>query len=287
MANQIVIPSSGVSATRQASPQPVAFPYASGSPSEGPLSAIIEMTIPAGQLSATTQVNVSQFGMSMVQSLLVDNQGNAVEINVKAGTTGAAFGIQSAGTQIIPVFQMGNYLTIMVGLAAVRATATVIAFQIFNSFVPPASWVANLSVSGNVNIAQVSGNVNVVVQNASLLGLSLEAEPFGGASGFVTNALTNTVVRVKAASGAATFKGFAGSNGSTISWMQLFDAATPNAVTLGTTSPNYVFPVIGLTCPTLPPEGLIFQNGLQAAFTLGPTNATAPTAVFAGTLFYA
>jgi hypothetical protein len=287
MANQVVIPSSGAAAARHTSPQPVAFPYASGTPPEGPLSALVATTIPAGQLSATSQFNVSQFGMSMVQSLLVDNEANDVAISVHAGTTGAAFGIQPAATQIIPVFQTGTNLTIMITLAQVQAIAVVVAFQIFNSFVPPASWVANLSVSGNVNIVEVAGNVNVVVQNASLLGISLEAEPFGGASGFVTSALTNSVVKVKNAAGNATFKGFVGTNGSTISWLQLFDAATPTAVTLGTTPPNYTFPVIGLTSPIVPPEGLAFLNGLQGAFTLGPTNATPPSAAFAGTLFYA
>lgn len=238
-------------------------------------------------MSATGQYSLTQFGMSMVQSLLIDNEANSVSVNIKAGSTGATFGIQPGGTQTIPVFQTGTYLTVRASLNAVSALPVILVLQIFNSWVPPASWVANLSVSGNVNIAQVTGNVNVVVQNATLLGLSLEAEPFGGASGLVVTALTNTVVQVKAAPGAATFKGFAGSNGSTISWMQLFDANTPGSVTLGTTPPAYTFPVIGLTSPQLPPEGLIFRNGIMAAFTLGPTNAIAPTAAFAGTLFYA
>jgi hypothetical protein len=312
MANQYAVPSLGQGAAL--SPQPTAFPFKTGTPPEGPKSALISMVIPPGVLSFQLGVEVAQFGMSMVQSLLVDNEGNNVAITVKAGTIGTNFGIQPGGTQIIPVFQTGTNLLINVSLPAVQATATVIAFQIFNAFVPPASWVSNLSVAGNVNIAQITGTVNVAVQGTTPVsitggvvdiatgnvtvtslqgGVSLNSSAAGGAKYVMFNPLTNVVQSVKASS-AGTFKGMYVPSPAAAQFIQVFDALTAAAVTLGVTVPNLIFtlPVdaAGAQEPVnldLPPEGLAFLLGIQIACTLTATGAGAVAAPPIVIVYYA
>jgi hypothetical protein len=105
----------------------------------------------------------------------------------------------------------------------------------------------------------------------------------GGASHYTadggTNALlTNSVVSIKS-SAAGTFKGFDCYNGSSaITYLLFFDVATSPGVTLGTTKPNFTYPVPagGWFDPNLPPEGLAFTNGLQVAAVTSVTGSTAP-----------
>jgi hypothetical protein len=300
MANQLAVPSLNQGAAL--SPQPVAFPFASGNPPEGPLSALVVLSIPAGQLTGQLTTNISQYGMSMVQSLLVDNEANSVALTVRAGTIGTNFGIQPFGTQIIPVYQTGVNLITTVTLGTVQTAATVIAFQIFNSSVPPASWVSNLSVSGDVNIASITGTVDVAVQGTTPVsitggsimiaggvvdvsgstiklsgGVNLVAGMAGGASYMLFNPLTNTVVSL-ISNRLATFKGLYALAAAAAQFIQVFDAATPGAVTLGTTSPNLILTIPVVANPVIipfpiPPEGLAFTNGIQLACTLTATGA--------------
>ena len=190
MANQISLPVIGNSGNGAASPQPVKNPVARGNPPEGPQSALIFLVIPVGSTSGSITVDVSQFGMSMVQSLLVDNEANGVGISVNAGTIGVTYGIQPAGTQIIPVFQTGTSLNIVVNVNGPFTIPVSLAFQIFNFEVAPASWVANLSVNGNVNIANVGGSVNVQVANSNLIGVGLAAEITGGAKSMLLTTIS-------------------------------------------------------------------------------------------------
>lgn len=282
------MPSTGAGATFQpAFPQPITFPYATGSPKEGPQSFLAFVNIAAGSLTGNLSLDISQFGMSMCQSILVDNEANGVGIAIKS-RNGVNFGIQAFGTQIIPIFQQGTQLSLAVTLASVQAGNTQIAFQIFNYWVPPASWVSNLAVSGNVNVASVSGSVIVNVSNANLLGMNIGAAKTGGCTPFFTATLTNTVVQVKAASGQATFKGFMGMSAA-VGWLQIFDAPNPAAVTLGTTAPTASFPVQPISTPQtadLPPEGMAVAAGLMAAWTTTANGAAAPASAFQGTLFY-
>src|SRR5271163_507156 len=218
MANQIVVPSTGAGAA--ASPQPVAFPYNTGSPAEGPKSALTFLTIAAGELSGQMSVNLSQIGMSMVQSVMVDNEANNVAIAVQAqNPSGVNFGIQPEGCQIIPIFTAGAILYLTITLASAQATDTSLAFQIFNSWVPPAQWVANLAIAGNVS-ATVSGVVDVSGSTVDIAGGSINitsgsvavtggtvtisnnsfaiaAMSSGGAKGVLRASLSNSAVSVK------------------------------------------------------------------------------------------
>jgi hypothetical protein len=289
MVNQIVIPAPGAGGTFQPQfTQPAATPFAKGDPPEGPVSFLSAVTIPAGETRATLTIDVSMVGMSMVQSLLVDNEANAIPVSIKCGT-GVNFGIQPLGTQIIPVFLRGTTLAVTMTITDAQAEAVVVALQVFNSFVPPASWVSNLAVAGDVTVAAVSGDVNVTVSGAQLLGVGILAQTEGGASGMLLTALSNTVTSIKS-TGAGTFKGFCVSSQAT-GYLQMFDASSPGVVTLGTTTPTWSFPV-GPAGPTpcelaLPPEGLAFAAGLQAAWTTTLTGSTAPAQPVDGTIFYA
>jgi hypothetical protein len=286
MVNQIAIPSTGAGAS--VSPQPVTNPYATGQPKEGPLSAIMFLTIAAGQTTGILRTNISQYGMSMVQSLLVDNEANGIGATIKAGSIGLNFGIPPNASQLIPVFQTGVLLEIDVALESAPLAAVSLAFQIFNTFIPPASWFSTMSVNGNMTIESVSGNVAVEVQNAELIGVGIAAEVTGGANGKIFGALTNSVQTVKSTAGQGTFKGFSGLSTSA-GWIQLFDAPTSGAVVLGTTVPTWAFPLPAATPVNaiLPPEGLAFVTGLQIAWTTTYNGALAPANPFQGTVFYA
>jgi hypothetical protein len=110
------------------------------------------------------------------------------------------------------VFQTGTLLQIQVQLANPAPSPLTLAFQIFNVAVPQGSWFSSLAVNGNVDINDVSGSVNVIVNNADLIGVGLAAEITGGATGTFL-AITNTVTQVKLGPGKGTFKGFNGTNG--------------------------------------------------------------------------
>src|SRR4029453_8260175 len=133
MPNQIVIPAPGAGATFQPQfTQPAAAPFAKGDPPEGPVSFISAITIPAGETRATLTIDVSSVGMSMVQSLLVDNEANGIPVSIRCGT-GVNFGIQPLGTQIIPVFLRGTALAVTMTITDPQAAAVVVALQVFNS----------------------------------------------------------------------------------------------------------------------------------------------------------
>jgi len=280
------IPSTGAGAAY--SPQPITLPFATGYPKEGPLSALVFLTIPTGQLSGSLNVNISQFGMSMVQSLLVDNEANIVPITINVGQSNAsvAFGIQPNGTQIIPVFQTGVNLTINVTVGPGAVAPVALAFQIFNTYVPPSSWVSNLSVNGDVDIMNVSGGVNVQVTNATSLGVGIVAEPVGGAnSAFI--GVNSAIKTLKANPG--TFKGLCCS-ALVVGWLQMFDVSNATNITLGTTPPTFTFPftIVNVVSPlNLPPEGLKFVNGLYMSFTTTPNGSTDTGSYLVGTAYYA
>lgn len=65
-------------------------------------------------------------------------------------------------------------------------------------------------------------------------------------------------------------------NQAVIIFVQLFDAATAGAVTLGTTVPTMEFtvPVSAGFAPAFPAAGMRFRNGLQAASTTTEGGAT-------------
>jgi len=242
--------------------------------------------------------------MSMVQSVMIDNEANNVAITVQGqNPPGVKFGIQPEGSQIIPIFAAGTTLSLSITLASVQLVDTQLAFQIFNTWVPPAQWVANLAIAGNVN-AQVSGIVNVsgsVVSlssgvvtisagtvaisggtvNISNSAFAIAAMATGGANAALHAGLTNTVLSIKNnAAGclkALDLDNALGAIGS-VSFVQVFDAATPGAVTLGSTIPKLSYPIAGGAgrAPSFPPEGWQFSTGCQIAATSTAAGAGAP-----------
>ena len=291
MVNQLAIPATNV-APSGFSPQPIPNPYATGAPPEGPLSALLFLEIPAGQLSGLVSVNISQFGMSMIQSMLVDNEANAVGITVNAGSNALNFGIQPSGSQIVPIFQTGVNLTINVTLTTAALDPETgnpvpvgLAFQIFNTYVPPASWVANLTVNGAVDIVNVTGGVNVTVSNVASIGVGIIAEPTGGARGYF-DGINSVIKTMKAAPG--TFKGFS-AQCSAAGWLQCFDVSNLGQITLGVTTPTFSFPCNANVpvSPELPPEGLAFAQGMFLAYTTTSNGSTDTGAYLVGTFMNA
>jgi hypothetical protein len=102
-------------------------------------STLASLTIPAGAKNGSLSVDVSQFGMSGVQSLLVDNENNDAAITVTTGQVGVPFGIQAGGMRVIPVFQKGTLLNIRMTLVNVSAIPVSLAFRIFNTIISPAA----------------------------------------------------------------------------------------------------------------------------------------------------
>lgn len=291
MANQFSVPSTGAGASF--SPQPVTNPYATGTPSEGPRSTLLFLVLPTGVLTGSLNTNLSQFGMSMVQSLLVDNEANNTSISVTCGNPAQAitFAIPPGASQIIPVFQTGQLLTINV-VAAAAATdvngnpiPVSLAFQIFNTFIPPASWFANLSVNGTVDISEVTGGVNVNVSNAGTIGVAVTAEPTGGARGYF-DGINSVIKTMKAAPG--TFKGFS-AQCSAAGWLQCFDVSNLGQITLGVTAPTFSFPCNANVpvSPELPPEGLAFAHGMFLAYTTTANGSTDTGTYLVGTFMNA
>ena len=259
------------------------FPFKTGDPPEGPKSALVSLTIPAGQTSATLATNLAQYGLSMVQSVLADNVFSPTGITVQSRSPdGVQYKIQSGGTTIFPVFTAANTLYLQVTLDAAQASPVTIPFQIFNSWVPPASFFSTLNVAGNVNI--VSGTVSVSGSTVTISGLtavSIMAAATGGATPKFIQSLSNTPTSVKN-SAAGSLKGLSidNSGASAPVYIQIFDIALPSSVTLGTTPPklSYVCPSTGLANNnvSLPPEGVAFANGIQVAATTTPNGSTAP-----------
>lgn len=71
----------------------------------------------------------------------------------------------------------------------------------------------------------------------------------------------------------------------TDAFLQLFDAAAASSVTLGTTTPDLVIPLvagdgtlIGAAAIDIGPGGLLFTKGVQYAVTTTAVNATSPSA---------
>jgi hypothetical protein len=91
-------------------------------------------------------------------------------------------------------------------------------------------------------------------------------------------------------SAAGTFKGFDAYNAAAaITYLLLFDVAESGEVALGTTKPNFTYPIGAgeWFAPRLPPEGLAFVNGLQlAAVTTGPAGTAAPATGLLANIYY-
>jgi len=234
----------------------------------------------------------------MVQSMLVSNVLSNVSMTVIAGDpmTAVPFGIPATGTQTIPVFQKGTLLRIQVDLASLALAPdgitqidTVVVCQIFNTFQPPNSWVSQLSVAGDVNIATINGTIDVMVRNGNLLGVSLSGQPFGGCKVKQVSTMVNAVQQISTNANGCTFKGLDGLNlgASPLPYVQIFDAPTPGAVVLGTTLPLAAYLFIAGAAYQVPPEGVAIQYGLMAAFTLTARGAGAAATGWTGNFYYA
>jgi len=161
MANQVVMPSTGTGTAN--SPQPVSQPQNSNPP-EGARYALTSLLIPAGTVALTLPVNVAQFGMSQVASILADNQANAISIQVQAGNQSTAFGVSANSSQMMPVYSTGTNCNIIVTLPTAQDTDTLIGFQLFNTQQPPGVWQAQTNAvitnpvlnSRGINTGQVA-----------------------------------------------------------------------------------------------------------------------------------
>jgi hypothetical protein len=116
------------------------------------------------------------------------------------------------------------------------------------------------------------------VSISGVLETSIQAAVIGGAKSKVLAALSNAVTSVKGTAG--TFKGlfFDNTGAAAINFVQVFDAATPGAVTLGVTVPVFIAAASagGFSNASLPPEGIALSNGLQIAATTTALGAGAP-----------
>lgn len=289
-----VVPSTGTGTGF--SPVPTNQPFAAGPPREGPKSALVSVTIPAGVLSQSVGVPLSQIGFSQVQSALVDNQ--AGNVGVKAnigGQNNVTFSVAPNTAQMMPVYSASGTLYITLTLPSIQPTNQIINIQLFNTEELPYAYQSSVNVSGNMNINSISGSVNATITNATLsvngavaisggnLSINngefgIQAMPTGGATATFFAAMTNTPVNIKGAA-AGTFKGFTCVNpNASIVYLQMFDVVGAGLVTLGTTPPTLVIPIAAsiVTTPTLPPEGIAFANGIIGAITTTPTGGAAP-----------
>jgi hypothetical protein len=93
------------------------------------------------------------------------------------------------------------------------------------------------------------------------------------------NGLSATVTSVKGAAGQLGSIYCYNPNAS-VAYIQVFDAATPAAVTLGTTAPKVSFGIAATSSGSLPLSamGIEFLSGIQAAVTTTATGSTAPSA---------
>lgn len=105
-----------------------------------------------------------------------------------------------------------------------------------------------------------------------------------GSTPVALTALTALAV-VKGSPGQIASLAFLNTNAS-VSYIQVFDAATVGAVTLGTTPPKAVFgiPASGSITHDLGTLGLNFLNGIVAAATTTATGLTTVTTGLAGTI---
>lgn len=119
-------------------------------------------------------------------------------------------------------------------------------------------------------------------------GNSILASTAGGSSIFdpASHLLTNSVQEIR--TGTSTLYGFTFySDNIAKGFIQIFDAASSGAVSLGSTAPTFVI--------TVPPRGydtkhffvgVAFTNGIQAAFTTTATGSTAMTTGLSCAFFY-
>ena len=92
---------------------------------------------------------------------------------------------------------------------------------------------------------------------------------------FFNAALVATVVSVKGVPGMLSWTDIYNPN-ATIAYVQVFDAATTGAVTLGTTPPRLSLPVPATGTLALNFDRAGFLNGIQIAATTTSTGSTAP-----------
>lgn len=113
--------------------------------------------------------------------------------------------------------------------------------------------------------------------------LLLSVALFGAA--FYTAALSSTATLVSAKPRQLTGYNIANPNAATV-YVQVFDAAATNAVTVGTTSPTFVLAVPGNGVLDGPQLGAVsFASGIVVAATTTATGSTAPSTALSCTLF--
>lgn len=114
----------------------------------------------------------------------------------------------------------------------------------------------------------------------SLPALSALAQGIIGNTPVPANALTTTVVTVKAVPGVLVWVACANPNAA-IEYVQVFD--TTSAVTLGTTAPKFSL-AIGASTTVLQPLDVAMYTGMKIAATTTPTGSTAPGTALACTI---
>jgi hypothetical protein len=323
MVNQVVVPSTGAGAA--ASPSPISQPFSYGAPNEGPKSSQIQLTIPANATVGNVTVEASQFNMSQLVSMLVSNEANAFALSIYS-MNGLTFQVGAGTTQMLPIYSKATSISINATITTAQARDTTIPIQIFNIYQPPGLYQASVTINGTTISELISslpagsnligsvgisgalpagsnliGSVGIsgaLPAGSNLIGtvgvsgavsvnpISLAAAATGGANSLFIAALTNTATLVKA--GVGSLKGLV-SYSATLCWVQVFDAATVGAVTLGATPPKLSLPIAATSSLVVPfpPEGVAFLNGIVVACTATATGAGAPGAAISATSLFA
>lgn len=117
--------------------------------------------------------------------------------------------------------------------------------------------------------------------------VALNPTTTGGWSIFSNTALTSTVVAVKS-SAAGQIGGWVFHNPSAATtFIQFFNVATAGAVTIGSTTPTFVFALAaGASANVEFANGIAFSSGIQVAATTTATGSTAPATALVAGVFY-
>lgn len=115
-----------------------------------------------------------------------------------------------------------------------------------------------------------------------------ESTTSGGNSGARVGGLSNTATAVKSSAAGQLMGGYFYNPAAAVTYLQVFDVATPGAVTVGTTPPKFSFGVPPGSGAALPPNlvGADFANGIQVAATTTPAGATAPATALEPNFFF-
>lgn len=202
-----------------------------------------------------------------IQSIFIDNS-----------TNGEAFSITSVSSQqtiVAPPYSQSYHPFLITDPPKFICASTggvTVNLQFLNFFVEPQVWIVQASDLTVISVPSDTGGITA---------------SYSAAGGSVGNAGITGKTLIKA--GSASLYGLAlWNNGAAITYLQVFDAASTAAVTLGTTIPKFVFQVGGNNSweEKFAGEGrLAFLNGIVVAATTTPTGATTTSTPLTGNFY--